>query len=53
MSKDVVSIKSGESILDAATIMEKNDIRRLAVVDEDILVGIISKADLIRALIED
>lgn len=53
MSTDVVSITPAESLIDAATKMEKNDIRRLIVVEEGKLVGIISKADLIKALIMD
>ncbi len=52
MSKDVVSIEPDENIVEAATVMEKNHIDRLPVLDRNKLVGIIARADLIRALIE-
>ena len=51
MSKRVVSIHSGASLLEAASVMEKNDINRLPVIDDGILVGILARADLIKALI--
>ncbi len=52
MSKDVVSILPDESIIEAATVMEKNRIDRLPVINSGRLVGIIARPDLIRALIE-
>jgi len=52
MTKKVVSISSDKSLLEAASMMEKNDINRLPVVDKGNLVGIIARADLIKALIE-
>lgn len=52
MSKDVITISSNESILEAATLLEKNDIDRLPVVENNKMVGIITRADLIRALID-
>jgi len=52
MSTHVVSISSDQNILEAATVIEKNDIERLPVIDNDKLVGIITRADLIRALID-
>jgi CBS domain-containing protein len=52
MSKDVISIPPDESIIEAATVMEKNKIDRLPVIHSGRLVGIIARPDLIRALIE-
>ena len=52
MSKDIVSIEPGNNIVEAATLLEKNKIDRLPVLQKNKLVGIISRADLIRALIE-
>lgn len=52
MSKEVISIHSEASLLEAACLMEKNDVNRLPVIDDGKLVGIIARADLIKALIE-
>lgn len=52
MSTDVISIQPDKSILEAVNIMEKNDVERLPVIEEGKLIGIISRADLIRALID-
>ncbi len=50
MARDVISIKPEESILEAANILDKNQIERLPVVKSGRLVGIISRCDIIRAL---
>ena len=52
MSKDVISIKPDENILEAATRLDQNQIDRLPVVRNGKLVGIIARADLIRALVD-
>ena len=52
MTKKTVSISPDKSLLEAASMMEKNDINRLPVVEKGKLVGIIARADLIKALIE-
>jgi len=52
MTKKVVSISPEASLLEAASVMEKNDINRLPVVEKKKLVGIIARADLIKALVE-
>jgi len=52
MSKKVVSINPEASLFEAASVMEKNDVNRLPVIENDGLVGIIARADLIKALIE-
>lgn len=51
MSKEVISIHPEASLLEAACMMEKNDINRLLVLDNSKLVGIIARTDLIKALI--
>ncbi len=52
MNKKIVSISSVASISDAALMMDKNDVNRLPVIDDGRLVGVIARADLIKALIE-
>lgn len=52
MCKDIVSVKSDETVIDAASIMCKESVNRLPVIDKGKLVGIITRADLIKALID-
>jgi CBS domain-containing protein len=52
MSTDVISISPNETLIDAANLMEKNDIDRLPVVEDGKLLGIISRIDLVKALLE-
>lgn len=52
MSKHVITISSDKNILEAATVLEENDIDRLPVIENGKVVGIITRADLIRALID-
>ncbi|MEM5793828.1 MAG: CBS domain-containing protein [Candidatus Aenigmatarchaeota archaeon] len=52
MSKEVVSVNPEASLIEAASLMEKNDVNRLPVIENDKLVGIIAREDLIKALIE-
>jgi CBS domain-containing protein len=52
MSKDVICISPDANLLEAAKMMEKNDVNRLPVIENGKLVGIIARADLIKALIE-
>lgn len=51
MSKKIISIEPDKTLFDAANMMEKYDVNRLPVIKNNRLVGIISRADLIRALI--
>jgi len=52
MSKKVFYVKPENTILEAARIMCKKDVRRLPVIDENgNLVGIISRTDILRALV--
>jgi len=52
MSKIVVATDPNADLFEAANVMERNDVNRLPVIDNGKLVGIIARADLIRALIE-
>lgn len=52
MSKDVVSISPHANLYEAAKLMEDNDVNRLPVIHNGKLVGIIARADLIRALLK-
>ncbi len=52
MSKKVFFVRPEDTILDAARIMSKEDVRRLPVIDRDgKLVGVISRTDILRALL--
>jgi CBS domain-containing protein len=52
MSKKVVCTCPNANLFEAATLMDKNDVNRLPVVENGKLIGIIARADLIKALIE-
>lgn len=47
MSKNVITISPDDSVEKAATLMRKNSIKRLPVLDDGMLVGIITVTDLI------
>ena len=54
MSKKVFYVKPEDTILEAARIMSKKDVRRLPVIDENgKLVGVISRTDILRALVKE
>jgi CBS domain-containing protein len=52
MSKEVVFINPDSDLFEAANIMDKYDVNRLPVIDDGKLIGVISRADLIKALID-
>lgn len=52
MSTDIIHIHPDNNILEAAVMMERFDVDRLPVIDKGKLIGIISRVDLVRALIE-
>ncbi|MGC9058844.1 MAG: CBS domain-containing protein [Candidatus Aenigmatarchaeota archaeon] len=52
MTKKVFYVGPNDTIEEAARIMSEKDIRRLPVIDEGKLVGIISRTDILRALME-
>lgn len=51
MSKKVISISPEDTIFDAARLMDKHDVNRLPVIENGKLVGIVARADIIKALI--
>jgi CBS domain-containing protein len=52
MSRKVVSISPEASLYEAAAVMERKDVNRLPVIENKKLIGIIARADLIKALIQ-
>lgn len=50
MTKDPVTVHPEMPVCDAITIMEQKDLRRLPVVDEDRLVGILTAMDIIKLI---
>jgi CBS domain-containing protein len=50
MTRAPVSVAPGESIAQACRLMEQHRIRRLPVIENDRLVGLITRADLVRAV---
>jgi CBS domain-containing protein len=50
MTTNVVSVGENERLEDAARLMQQHDIKRLPVIRDDKVVGIISRADFVRAL---
>jgi CBS domain-containing protein len=52
MSKEVICVSPDDNLFEIAQIMEKNDVNRLPVVEKNKLVGIIARADLIKALVD-
>jgi len=51
MTKNVITISSSQTIIDVAELMEKHDVNRLPVVDDEKIVGIVARADIIKSLI--
>ncbi|MBI2547089.1 MAG: CBS domain-containing protein [Candidatus Aenigmarchaeota archaeon] len=52
MSTDVISIEPDDGILDASKLLDKYDIDRLLVIKKGSLVGILSRCDLIKSLLD-
>lgn len=52
MSGDVATIEPTASLYEAAALMEKRHIKRLPVVDANKVVGMVTRADFVRALVE-
>ncbi len=50
MSKDVVEISPDASVHDAATLMADHKVNRLPVVEQDRLIGIITRGDIVQAI---
>jgi len=52
MTKNVIMVSPSSTLIEAAELMEKHNVNRLPVVSEGKLLGIVARADLIRALID-
>jgi len=52
MTKNVITVSPSSTLIEVAELMEKHDVNRLPVISEGKLVGIVARADLIRALID-
>jgi len=50
MTTDVVTVQKNAPVHEIATLMTEKQVNRLPVVDGDILVGIVTRADVVRAL---
>ena len=48
MTKDVITIEPGRDLYDAIVLMKNSDVRRLPVMDEDNLMGIITLKDVLK-----
>ena len=51
MTKKVITVSPDSTMMEVAELMEKHDVNRLPVVSDGKLVGIVARADLVRALI--
>ena len=52
MTKKVITVSPSSTLIEAAELMERHNVNRLPVVSDGKLVGIVARADLIRALID-
>lgn len=52
MSKEVISVTEGTSIEEIATIMVEKKVNRVPVVQDDQLVGIISRGDIVKSMVK-
>jgi len=52
MTKDVTTVDQGDTILDVATILSKNEFHALPVTSDGSLVGIVTTTDLVKFLID-
>lgn len=53
MTKDVVTVETGTPIEDVATLFVERKVSRIPVLAEDTIVGIVSKSDVVRSLVEE
>ena len=53
MSSNVISVSSSESVEDSLAVMTDNHIRHLPIVDENMVIGVLSLGDLVKTIIND
>lgn len=50
MTRDVVTVQTGTPVTEVATIMTDKEVNRLPVLDNDVLAGIVTRADVVRSM---
>lgn len=53
MTQDIITINKGATIEDAASLMIKHNVKRLPVMENGKMIGIISRKDVIKVLLEE
>jgi CBS domain-containing protein len=53
MSSNVISVSSSESVEASLAVMTDNHIRHLPIVDENMVIGVLSLGDLVKTIIND
>jgi CBS domain-containing protein len=53
MSADIVAVRPRDSLAEVVRLMERHHVKRLPVIERNRLVGIVSRANLVRALLDD
>ena len=53
MTKELVTVKSGATVAEAATVMGERKVGSALVIDDEELVGIFTERDIVRALSQD
>ncbi len=53
MTPEPITVQADTSIEDVATLLVERDVSRLPVLDGDLLVGIVTKGDIVRSLVEE
>ncbi len=53
MTADPIAVQAGTSIEDLATLLVERDVSRVPVLDGETLVGIVTKGDVVRSLVEE
>lgn len=51
MTRDPITIQADATVEDAATLLVERDVSRLPVLDGGVLVGVVSKSDIVRSLL--
>jgi CBS domain-containing protein len=52
MTRDVVTVSESTSLADAVTLMQAHNVKRLPVIEQGRVVGIVARADLLKALVK-
>jgi CBS domain-containing protein len=53
MTKNVVTIEAGKTVIEAAALMSENDIGDLVIMDNNVPVGIVTERDLVRRVLAE